>query len=97
MGIAEAMAAGVPVVASDRCGMPYMVRHGETGFLVDPLDVEELASRLAALLSDAGRRRRMGEHAHALARERFHPGVVARRTLEVYRDAAAGSRYRTST
>jgi glycosyltransferase involved in cell wall biosynthesis len=97
MGIAEAMAAGVPVIASDRCGMPYMVRHGETGFLVDPLDVEELAARLAALLGDPGRRRRMGELARRLARDRFHPEVVARRTLDVYRDAVGGAPYRTVT
>ena len=97
MGIAEAMAAGVPVVASDRCGMPYMVRHGETGFLVDPQDVEELAARLAVLLGDPGRRRRMGELARTLARDRFHPDVVARRTLDVYRDAVGGALYRTVT
>lgn len=97
MGIAEAMAAGVPVVASDRCGMPYMVRHGDTGFLVDPIDPEELASRLAALLGDPERRRRMGRLARAVARQRFHPDAVARRTLDVYRHAVAASRHRTSS
>ena len=87
MGIAEAMAAGVPVLASDRCGMPYMVREGESGHLVDPLDVEGIADHLAALLGDPARARRMGEEGRTLARGRFHPDVVARRTLEVYREA----------
>jgi glycosyltransferase involved in cell wall biosynthesis len=88
MGIAEAMAAGVPVVASDRCGMPYMVREGETGFLVNPLDAGEVADRLALLLADDARRRGMGDAARAEARRRFHPDVVARRTRDVYWRAA---------
>ena len=91
MGIAEAMAAGVPVVASDRCGMPYMVREGETGFLVNPLDVGELAERLASLLGDDARRRAMSEAARVDARRRFHPQVVALRTRDVYRRAAGAS------
>src|SRR5581483_1621214 len=33
LAIEEAMAVGVPVVTSNRCGMPYMVRHAETGYL----------------------------------------------------------------
>jgi len=91
LGIEEAMAAGVPVVASNRCGMPYMVRHGETGYLVDPLDVDDIARRLRQVLEDAGRRRVMGESARATARDRFHPASVARRTRDVYFEAAGFS------
>ena len=83
MGIEEAMAVGVPVVASNRCGMPYMVRHGETGYLVDPLDPEAIAGRLGHLLADAGLRERMGEASRLLARERYHPAAVAARTRQV--------------
>ena len=50
MGIEEAMAAGVPVLTSNRCGMPYMVRHGESGFLVDPNDPEDIAYHLEGIL-----------------------------------------------
>jgi len=88
MGIAEAMAVGVPVVTSNRCGMPYMVRHGETGFLVDPLAPDDIARRLAALLGDDARRTDMGERARVAARERFHPSAVARRTRDVYLEAS---------
>jgi glycosyltransferase involved in cell wall biosynthesis len=88
MGIAEAMAVGLPIVASDRCGMPYMVRDGVSGYLVDPLDVREVADRLAKLLHDPSLRHRMGGVGQAFARERFHPDVVAGRTREVYRRAA---------
>lgn len=87
MGIEEAMAIGIPVVTSNRCGMPYMVQHGETGFLVNPFDPTDIARRLATLLSDDALRKRMGFKAQHIAQERFHPAVVARRTREVYLEA----------
>ena len=87
MAIEEAMAAGVPVVTSNRCGMPYMVRDGESGFLVDPEDPDDIAWRVGQLLDDADLRRRMGAKGREIAVDRFHPDKVARRTLEVYRRA----------
>ena len=89
MGIEEAMAAGVPVVTSNRCGMPYMVRDGETGYLVDPHDPADIARRLEALLTDDALRSSMGKQATAIALDRFHPDRVARRTVEVYKTAIA--------
>jgi len=82
MGIEEAMAAGVPVIASNRCGMPYMVRDGESGFLVDPNDPED--RRLKQLLEDDELRRSMGAMGQEIALDRFHPAKVAARTREVY-------------
>lgn len=84
MSIEEAMAAGVPVVTSNRCGMPYMVRDGETGYLVDPTDPKDIAWRLGQLLVNAPLRSAMGAKAREIARDRFHPAAVARRTREVY-------------
>ncbi|MEP6917433.1 MAG: glycosyltransferase family 4 protein [Acidobacteriota bacterium] len=88
LGVEEAMAAGVPVVTSNRCGMPYMVRDGTTGYLVDPEDPDDIAARLGELLRDPAHARRMGERGRAVARERFHPDEVARRTRAVYARAA---------
>jgi glycosyltransferase involved in cell wall biosynthesis len=84
MGIEEAMAARVPVVTSNRCGMPYMVRDGETGYLIDPHDPGDIAWRFQQLLQDDRLRARMGERSHQVAQDRFHPETVARRTCEVY-------------
>lgn len=89
LGVEEAMAAGVPVVTSNRCGMPYLVRHGESGYLVDPLEVHDIAKRLSQLLGDGALRARLGACGKQIAEARFHPDVVAARTLEVYRKAAA--------
>ena len=91
MGIEEAMAAGVPVITSDRCGMPYMVRDAETGFLVDPRDSAEIADRLGELLANEDLRRRLGQKGREVALERYHPDAVAARTAEVYRRAVAGA------
>jgi glycosyltransferase involved in cell wall biosynthesis len=89
LGVQEAMAAGVPIVTSSRCGMPYLVRDGESGFLVDPHDRDDIASRLRQIVEDAALRASMGAAARAFALERFHPDVVARRTRDVYARALA--------
>ncbi len=87
MGIEEAMAARVPVITSNRCGMPYMVCHGETGFLVNPNDPEDISRRMKQLLEDDILRGEMGEKSHLIAQDRFHPAAVATRTREVYYEA----------
>ena len=88
ISLAEAMAAGVPAIASNRCGMPYMIRHGESGFLVDPTDPEDIAGRLAEILNDKGLGNSMSVKSRQIAEERFHPLVVAGRTRKVYLQAA---------
>ena len=87
MGIAEAMAAGTPVITSNRCGMPYMVRDGRTGFLVAPEDPPSVARRLREILGNRELARQMGRRARRFAWEHFRPDEVARLTLEVYREA----------
>ncbi len=66
--ILEAMAAGLPVVASRVSGIPEVVGHGETGWLVPPEDVRALAEALTEVLEDP--------------REAHRRGEVARRTVE---------------
>jgi glycosyltransferase involved in cell wall biosynthesis len=85
MIIAEAMAAGVPVVASNRCGIPFMVREGETGFLIEPDDPSGAGERLAQLLRDPELAETFGARARVDATDRFHPDRAARRTLDLYR------------
>lgn len=90
LGIEEAMAVGVPVVASNRCGMPYMVRHGETGFLVNPSEPKSIAYYLNRLLEDKVLRKTMGERAARAAIDRFHPKRVAEQTRELYYQCQIG-------
>ena len=71
MGIVEAMAAGTPVVAWNNGGPTVTVRHGDTGFLVQPYDTEEFAESLYMLVSSAGLAERMGRAGHLRATESF--------------------------
>jgi len=91
MAIAEAMAAGVPVIASNRCGMPYMVKDGQTGFLVDPESTEQIAQRLKQFLGSEELCAQMGRAGRKVALERFHPDAVAIRTKAVYEQVCASA------
>jgi glycosyltransferase involved in cell wall biosynthesis len=88
MVIAEAMAAGVPVVATRVGGVPYLVDHGATGLLVDVGDLDALADRIAALVGDDDLRRAFGRTARSRASERYRPVEVAARVRAVYEEAA---------
>jgi phosphatidylinositol alpha-1,6-mannosyltransferase len=57
----EAAATGKPVVVGDSGGAADTVRHGETGYLVDPYNAVAVAVRLVELLRDPDRARAMGE------------------------------------
>jgi glycosyltransferase involved in cell wall biosynthesis len=56
----EAMACGVPVVATRVDGSPEAVRDGASGFLCEPGDIDGIASRMAGLLADRTKARQMG-------------------------------------
>jgi len=84
VAVAEAMAAGRPVVATRICGMPYMVEDGCSGFLVDDGDVPGLANALIRLLSNPQLRRQMGQRGRELANTRFRADLVAHQTYQAY-------------
>ena len=69
--ILEAMAAGNPVVATRVGGNPEVVRHNETGYLVEDDNVEELYGRMKEMIDDELLRKKMGEYAKQLARSEF--------------------------
>ncbi len=67
----EAMASGVPVVGSDAGGLPEVVKHTESGFLLPVGDVEGMAARTLEILKDDERRREMGQAGRRRAESLF--------------------------
>jgi len=87
MVIGEAMAVGVPVVATPTGGVPDLVQDGRTGWLVGVGDVAALADRVAQVLLDDAARSATASAAREAAGRRFDPVVVATRARGVYRSA----------
>ena len=87
---AEAMAAGVPLVASSAGSLPEVVDAPRGGVLVPPEDPRALADAVAALLDDDARRAALSASAREAAR-RYRWEAVAERHLEFLRRVAHGS------
>jgi phosphatidylinositol alpha-1,6-mannosyltransferase len=73
----EAQASGVPVVVGNSGGAPESCIPGETGFVVDPVNRDEVAERLVALLNDDALRAGMGKAARSWAEQWTWPSVIA--------------------
>jgi len=83
--ITEAMASGLPVVATDIAGIPEQVSDGENGYLVPTGDPGALADRLERLIEDADRRNRFGAESRNRASTFSIEGMLGDLD-EVYRD-----------
>lgn len=84
--VLDALALGVPVVASTAGGLPEALAHGG-GVLVRPGSATELSAALGRLLDDEAERRRLGATGR-LAAEQFSIDRLVQRTLDVYRSVA---------
>ncbi|WP_250034877.1 glycosyltransferase [Paractinoplanes maris] len=87
--IVEAMALGLPVVATHHSGIPEAVADGITGLLGAEGDREALAANLRKLLDDQNLQRAMGTAARARAEAGFDVVKQSRRLEDVYDEAAA--------
>ena len=85
----EAMACETAVVASRVGGIPEVVADGETGYLVEPANAEELAARVNELLGDSELAARFGQAGRERAVEHFSWRAIAERTADLYRSLAA--------
>lgn len=84
LSILEAMAAGVPIVATRVGGIPEALGAGEAGILVPPGDPEALGAAIAGLVASADVAARLGAAAHARARAVFSVETMCQRYRELY-------------
>jgi len=91
--VLEAMAAGMPVVATDIDGTRELIEDGVTGFLVPPNNPKLLAKAISALTMDKALLSKMGERARAkIKRQNLTWDLAARRYLKLYKKAVKNTR-----
>ena len=88
----EAQALGTPIVASAVGGLPEVIEHGASGFLVPPRDPPALADAIIAALSDPSLRGAFGARGRAIVRERFSAESMVAATARLYTDLATEKR-----
>jgi glycosyltransferase involved in cell wall biosynthesis len=91
VSILEAFASGLPVVTTPVGGIPEIVKDGVNGFLVEPGDVNALASAILRLLSDHDLRRTMSATNLDLVRTRHDARVVVRKLVDWYDEIYSGA------
>lgn len=86
----EAMAAGLPMVATVVGGIPEIVTHEESALLVEPRAARALAAAIGRLLRDEPQARRLAAHART-AVLRYSPEARLRVLMEIYREVVCGA------
>ena len=90
LSIVEAMAAGLPVVATASEGASEIIEDGHSGKLVPVDDPESLAQAIIDLLDDSTERSRLGRNAQLAAQQHFSVARMARDTEQVYQAVLTG-------
>lgn len=85
MSLVEAMGLGIPVVAARSGGVPYVVRDGVDGFLMDAGDIQMLSKNLETLVDDTALRVRMGHDAWMDAVKNYKSEVVLDKLENAYK------------
>jgi glycosyltransferase involved in cell wall biosynthesis len=91
IAVAEAMAAGLPVLVTDRVNIHEQIREGGAGLVVSAT-VDSVYAGIRKMLDDSELRLSMGRRGSQLVINKFSPAAMTRNTLEIYRDIIHNSR-----
>ena len=86
LALSEGMSIGVPAVASSYGGNPYMVKHGENGFIYKMRDAEDLAARVAQIAEDRDLYIKMSDAAYQRFATELNSAKMTAETLSFYRE-----------
>ena len=89
IAIIEAMASGLPVIATKTGGIPEIIQHGKTGLLVRQRNSKELAKTITALLANPNLRRKIAKNGRRVVERKFNFSKIASETIAVYQKAIA--------
>ena len=89
IALLEALALGVPVVATTGGGTPEVIESGETGVLVPPASADALARAIVELLTDRPRALRLAANGQEMVRQRFSDEKMVRRVESIYQSLAS--------
>ena len=84
MVIAEAFASGKPVIASNVCGIPYMVDDGRNGLLIDPRNEKEIADAIQYLLENPDVSKSMSCKGKIYAKENHSLNMIINKYNKIY-------------
>jgi glycosyltransferase involved in cell wall biosynthesis len=89
--VADAKAAGRPLLGTRFGGMPEVIEHGRSGWLIPPGGLDELVTGIATLWRDPAQRRHFAQAAVETVRQRFLFDGRMQRMMDLYQGAAAGT------
>ncbi len=84
MSILEAMAYSVPVVSTTVGGIPELVSDGETGFLIEPGDLDTLYEKLKYLIQNEDVRKKFGEKARQIVASKHNLKLITQQIEQIY-------------
>ena len=82
----EAMAAGLPVIATATTGSKGIIKDGENGYLVPIGDSEALAKKILFLLNDPDKAKKMGQAGRKIAREKFNQEKITKKMINFWKE-----------
>ena len=82
--LVEASACGVPSVGFDIGGVPDIIEHKVTGYVVKPFDIQGLSDAISWVIDDSARQKQLGEKAREKALLRFSEAPVVKRFSQLY-------------
>ena len=92
MALLEGMSLGLPTIASDYGGNPWVVQDGDTGLLFPSQNAAALARAMERLMDSPQEREAMGSRAQKIYEERFTGEIFAQNTENIYLDILKGAK-----